>query len=129
MSTWFTIRSDPSRSFLHVELRGHWNVEVVGTYKRALLTAIDDMLAKGCKPGTFLALVDIREGSVAQSQEVITLYKDELAHGELAPRKLATLVTSALFKRQVQRIAIPNQRLFTEENDAMAWLFTPEDDV
>lgn len=127
MTDRFTIKGDPSRSLLHITLRGHWDVEVVREYKRALLTVVDDMRAKGCKPGAFLALVDIRQGSAAQSQDVVAVYKNELARGELAPRKLATLVTGALFRRQVERIAMPNQRLFTEESDAMAWLLSPED--
>ncbi|WP_374942064.1 hypothetical protein [Sphingomonas sp.] len=121
----FEITPDPAASLLRITMRGHWDLATVTLYREALVRAVAAMRAAGCKPGTVCALVDARDGG-AQSQEVVASFRDNLRGGDLAPRRLATLVSSALFRRQIERIAIPNQRLFTDEHDALAWLLSPE---
>ena len=122
----FEIFSDPRRALLHIILRGHWDIETVELYKAAVAKATADMYAAGCEPGSLIALVDARAGG-AQSQDVIAYYQQHLGPGSgLSPRRLATLVSSALFKRQIERIAIPNQRLFTDEGAAWEWLLSGE---
>lgn len=121
----FRIIVQPEHCLLRITMREHWTVETVAAYRAALLPAIDKLITNGCSRGTMLALVDTREGG-AQSQDVIAEYQRELGGGDLAPRRLATLVSSALFKRQVERIAIPNQRLFTDEEEALAWLLSSD---
>lgn len=122
----FEIVTEPARSLLRITMRGHWDLATVTGYERALREAVEAMYAGGCRRGTLLALVDARAGT-AQSQEVVASYKDRLGGASLAPRKLATLVSSALLKRQVERIAIPNQRLFTDEDEAVAWLLSSDE--
>lgn len=122
----FDIATEPARSLLRITMRGHWDVATVALYETALRKAVQEMLAKGCPHGDMLALVDLREVK-AQSQDVIAAYKERLDRADLAPRRLATLVSSALFKMQVQRIAIPNQRLFTSEDDAVEWLLSADE--
>ena len=122
----YDITIDPLRQLVMVTMRGHWDVETVRAYKRDILVAVDRLRSAGCAADRIIALVDIRDGG-AQSQEVIAAYKDDLSEPDLMPRRLATLVSSALFRRQVERIAIPNQRLFTDEAEALAWLMSPDD--
>ena len=125
MADKFEIVIEPQRGLLRITMRGHWDIETVRSYKAAVLAAVGKMRTAGCTPGELVALVDIRDAG-AQSQEVIAAYKDDLQGPDLVPRRLATLVTSALFKRQVERIAIPNQRLFTDEVEALNWLLSSD---
>ena len=122
----FEITTDPARCLLRVTMRGLWDVHTVEAYRRAALAAATNLIASGCDSGTILALVDAREAG-AQQQDVVTAYRERMAGDDLAPRRLATIVSSALLKRQVERIAVPNQRLFTDEAEALAWLLDPAD--
>ncbi len=124
MSDRYEIAIDPERKLVRVAMRGHWSLGTVRVYKQDILAAVGKLRSAGCAAGEIVALVDIRDGG-AQSQEVIAAYKDDLAGPDLVPRRLATLVSSALFRRQVERIAIPNQRFFTDGTEALAWLMSP----
>jgi hypothetical protein len=121
----FRIVAEPRHCLLRITMREQWTIETVAAYKAALLPEVDRLLASGCARGNMVALVDARHGG-AQSQDVIAEYQRQLGGSDLAPRRLATLVSSALFKRQIERIAIPNQRLFTDEDEALAWLLSPD---
>ena len=122
----FDITTDVSRCLLRVTMRGLWSLETVEEYRRAALAAAARMTSSGCASGSILALVDARDGS-AQQQDVIAAYRDRMSGGDLVPGRLATLVSSMLFKRQVERIGLPNQRLFTDEAEALDWLLTPSE--
>ena len=122
----FDIAADVPRRLLQITARGLWDVDTVKAYKAALLAVIERMLAAGCPNGEMVALFDAREGG-PQSQDVIAAFRAQLGQPDLVPRRLATLVGSALLKRQVERIAIPNQRVFTDEAEALAWLLSPPD--
>ncbi|MGY2736978.1 hypothetical protein [Sphingomonas sp. UYP23] len=121
----FDIAIDAGRNLLHVTMRGHWTAETVDCYEQAVVAAVTEMLSAGCRHGNLLALVDARDLS-AQSQDVIAEFKASMHREEMLPRRLATVLSSALFKRQVERIAIPNQRLFVEESEALRWLLSDE---
>ncbi|WP_010219475.1 hypothetical protein [Sphingomonas sp. PAMC 26621] len=121
----FDIMIDASRSLLHVTMRGHWMTETVDRYEQAVGVAAAGMLSAGCRRGSLIALVDARELN-AQSQNVIVEFKARMHREGLLPRRLATVLSSTLFKRQVERIAIPNQRLFVDESDALSWLLSEE---
>lgn len=117
----FAIENYPDKELLRITLRGHWDLDTVARYKGVLGGAIARMVASGVRLERIVALVDAR-AVAAQGQDVVAFYKRHLGSAELTPRRLATLLSSALFKRQVERIAIPNQRIFGDEGDAMAWL-------
>ncbi len=121
----FTVETQPADRLLRITLRGHWDLDTVALYKQAVADAVARLYAGGCARGSIVAFVDARDVA-AQAQDVIASYKENLGNSDLAPRRLATLLSSALFKRQVERIAIPNQRLFTDECEAMAWLLADE---
>ena len=123
----FQIAIDPKKRLIRITLRGHWTVQMVEAYRQAVIEAGTKMATLGCPVDEILALVDARAGG-PQSQEVVAAWRDRIeAHGLAAPRRLASVVSSALLKRQVERIAVPNQRLFTEEAEALAWLLSPAD--
>lgn len=120
----FTITPIVADKLIRVVIRGHWTVETVGRYKTALIAVLRSMSAAGCRPDELVALVDARDLG-AQSQNAVALFQSELGGNAFAPCRLATLVTSALFRRQVERITAANQRLFTDEAEALAWLMEP----
>ncbi len=122
----FEITAHPEHCLLRITMRGFWTVATIDEYRRAVRAAGARLLAAGCASGSIVALVDVRDGGV-QQQEVVAAYRERMGGDELAPHRLATLVSSALLKRQVERIALANQRLFTDEAEAMAWLLDPSD--
>ena len=123
----FQIAIEPQKRLMRITLQGMWTVETVEAYRQAVIEAGTKMATLGCPVDEILALVDARAGG-PQSQEVVAAWRDRIeAHGLAAPRRLASVVSSALLKRQVERIAVPNQRLFTEEAEALAWLLSPVD--
>ena len=119
----FTITPVPARKMLRVTMRGHWTVDAVDRYRNAIVAAVRALVATGCRQDQMVVLVDTREQG-PQSQDVIAHYKQVLGGEGSAPRRLATLTTSALFRRQVERIGIGNQRIFTDEAEALAWLLS-----
>lgn len=120
----FEIEPDPSQRLMRTTRRGHRGLGTVQAYQAALPEGGARMLAAGCTQGRMVALVDARAGG-AQSQDVIAAYKADLGD-EMATRRAATLVTSALFNRQVKRIGISNQQLFTDEAEALTRLLSPD---
>lgn len=119
----FTITPVPANGMLRIVMRGHWTLDTVDEYKRAMLAAAGKLVAAGCKPDDIIALCDTREHG-PQSQDVVARFKQMLGGDGFAPRRLATVTSSALLKRQVERIAVANQRLFTDEAEALAWLLS-----
>lgn len=121
----FDIATDAGRGLLHVTMRSHWTIETVDRYEQSVIVAVSEMFSAGCRNGNFLALVDACDLS-AQSQNVVAEFKARMHREGLLPRRLATVLSSTLFKRHVERIAIPNQRLFVEESEALSWLLSEE---
>lgn len=106
---------------MRITLRGLWTVRTIEEYQREAFQAGERLVASGCPAEEILALVDARAMG-PQSQEGVAKYRDLAGRPEVASRRLATLVTSALFRRQVDRIGVPNQRVFENEQEALAWL-------
>ncbi len=121
----FTITTDPAHSLVRIVMRGHWTLETIDAYEEAVNAAGRALRAAGCRREDFIGLVDVRDGG-PQSQEVVARFRERMDREERRPRRLATIVNSALLKRQVDRIAIPNQRMFSDEAEAIAWLLSPD---
>ena len=107
-------------------MRGHWSGDTTNEYHQAVVRAATDMLKAGCRRRDLIAPIDAR-GLAAQSQAVVADFKLSMDRDDLVLRRLATIISSALFKRQVERIAIPNQRRFTNETEAIEWLLSMAD--
>ena len=123
----FDIVTDVPRNMVRVTMRGHWSLGTIADYRAAVGAAVTALRAKGCKGRDIAALVDARE-LTAQSQDAIADYRQSMIREEFLPRKLATVLSSALFKRQVERIDIPNQRIFTDPGEALSWLLATDKD-
>ena len=119
----FVISADPARKLLRVTLQGFWDASTIEAYDKAIAAAGAHMAAAGCPLDQLLALVDTR-GASAQSQDLIARYKDRFQDPRRHPHRLATVVSSALLKRQVERIGLPNQRIFADERDALEWVMS-----
>ena len=119
----FTITVDAERRLFRIVMRGLWTVDTVDRYHHALDKSVGDLLASGIPHGDMVALVDARE-LTAQTQDAVNSFRERFSDNRLAPRRLATLVSSALFKRQAERIGVANQRMFTDEAEALAWVLS-----
>ena len=123
----FTITADAERRLFKIVMRGLWTVDTVADYHRALDKTVAALLASGVPHREMVALVDAR-GLTAQTQDAVNSFRERFGDNRLAPRRLATLVSSALFKRQAERIGMGNQRMFTDEAEALAWLLSDTGD-
>ncbi len=74
----------------------------------------------GWRPGSYRLLVDNRRRDVA-SQEVVERIRIFLATTDIAPGKVAVLVSNTLTKLQSKRLA-PSNPVFFDEDEALAWL-------
>lgn len=117
----FTVAAEPDRRLVRIAMRGFWTEADIAAYDVELKRIGALMVVKGCPREEILALVDARKLS-AQSQELVESYRRRFSAPERQPRRIATLVSSALFKRQVERVALPNQRIFEDEAEALEWL-------
>ena len=120
----FTIETDPARRLIRVTMRGFWDEATVAAYDKEIqIAGAATMAAARCARHELLALVDARE-LAPQSQELLAKFRDRFLAPERQPKRNATLVSSALLKRQAERIAPPNQRIFEgeREHEAMEWL-------
>ena len=119
----FTICADIPRNMMRIVMRGFWDASTLAAYDAAITRVADQMTAGGCPRHEIVALVDARELN-AQSQRIIVDYKEMFDVPSKRPRRLATIVEHALSKRQVQRIALPNQQIFANEPEALRWLLS-----
>lgn len=87
----------------------------------AIRRAAEELVAAGAPRAKLRALVDLSELGV-QTQDGLTLYKQRLGDPGRQPGRLATIVSSALVRRQIERTDMPNQRIFPDEERALAWL-------
>lgn len=117
----FTILTDPGRKLIRITMRGFWDTAAITAYDTEIRTAAARMMAAGCRRDEMLALVDTRDLN-AQAQDQVAAYKEQFSAHDRQPRRLATIVSSALLKRQIERIALPNQRIFEDEDEALHWL-------
>lgn len=125
--TEFEISIDPSRKLLIVTFRGHWTVATTDSYAAARKVALADMAARGCQSGDLLILLDRREQG-PQGQDVVARLQDIAAENNRHARRIAVLVSSALHKRQIDRINSDGQaHLFDSEPEALAWLMGATD--
>ena len=117
----YSIAIDAPSKLMRVVMRGFWDALTLDAYDHDIRAAGDAMAAAGCPRSEILAMVDVRELS-AQAQHLLAEYKGRFADPKRQPRRLATIVASARVTRQVARIDLPNQRLFGDEAEALAWL-------
>lgn len=117
----FEIVAEPASKTMRITVRGFWETATLASYDTEVTKAAERMYAGGCRREEILVLFDARDAST-QTQDLIASFKERFAAPDRQPRRIATLLSSALFKRQVERIAVPNQQIFDDETDALTWL-------
>lgn len=98
-------------------MRGFWEASTVTRLADALQRARYALPGGGA--GGYATLVDNSAFQV-QGQEVVEALA-RLAGAEIAAGKIATIVTSALLRRQAQRVG-PAHGLFETRAEALSWL-------
>jgi hypothetical protein len=116
---------EPARKLLRIKFHGHWDLDTVDEYIMAREMAFSAMAAEGCPVRELLVLIDCSEQS-AQSQDVVTKLQSMAMENKQRPRRFAVVVTSALYRRQLGRIAVPGvAEVFTSPEEALDWLSQP----
>lgn len=123
----FTITMEPNKRLLQISMRGYWNEATLSAYDSKVREAAARMEAAGCPRNVILALVDTR-GANVQSQQLLAEYRERFSQADRQPARLATVVSSMLFKLQVERVALPNQRIFHDHDVALDWLLDDDTD-
>ncbi|KQM22570.1 hypothetical protein ASE73_13730 [Sphingomonas sp. Leaf24] len=116
----FTIRIDPARKLLDIDLRGLWDPAIVVRFRDALATMLARLPALGCPLGQQVTLFDMTQFAV-QPREVLPLLEQIAANPGVSSRRIAIVVNSTLLKMQAKRLA-PNIALFEAREPALAWL-------
>ena len=120
----FDIAIDADRHFMHLVLRGYWDMGMFDAFARAFRKALQDLGRTG---GARYALVDARDFAV-QSVEIAGKFGALIAesYADAMPRT-ATLTATTLNKLQADRAGVQNARYFTDLAAAEAWLFAAQD--
>lgn len=116
----FTIRIDPVRKMLDIDLRGLWDPAIVLRLRQALATALGRLPALGCSLGQQVTLFDMTHFAV-QPRDVLPLLEQIASNPNVTSRRIATIANSTLLKMQAKRLA-PNIALFEAREPALAWL-------
>ncbi|KQN81190.1 hypothetical protein [Sphingomonas sp. Leaf62] len=116
----FTIRIDPARKLLDIDLRGLWDPAIVARFRDALATMLGRLPALGCPLGQQVTLFDMTQFAV-QPREVLPLLEQIAANPGVSSRRIAIVANSMLLKMQAKRLA-PNIALFEARDPALAWL-------
>ena len=123
----FDIVPCPEQRLLRITMAGWWQVCTVAKYREAVSRAAATMVAGGCSRDAMRVLVDARN-LVAQSQEEVAAYQQAFAGGDTDVARIATLAKNSIFQLQVKRIGVRNQRIFSDEREARAWLLNDRPD-
>lgn len=118
----FELHCDHSRAVLRATLRDHWPVEEVARFERAIRDALSHLNRRSGSPARYALLIDARLHGV-QSRDVVERLQAVSAAimGEVAC--IAVIVTSALHKRQADRINPDSlHRVFDREDNATEWI-------
>ncbi|WP_242118941.1 hypothetical protein [Sphingomonas lacusdianchii] len=116
----FTIRIDPARRMLDIDLRGLWDPAIVLRFRDALATTLGRLPTLGCPLGQQVTLFDMTQFAV-QPRDVLPLLEQIAANPNVTSRRIAIIANSTLLKMQAKRLA-PNIALFEARESALAWL-------
>lgn len=116
----FTIRIDPARRMLDIDLRGLWDPAIVLRFRDALATTLGRLPTLGCPLGQQVTLFDMTQFAV-QPRDVLPLLEQIATNPNVTSRRIAIIANSTLLKMQAKRLA-PNIALFEAREPALAWL-------
>jgi hypothetical protein len=123
MDAAFSITADPARDLVVMRLTGFFtpaDLERFVAERRIVHGTLR------CGPNRHLTLADTSRISI-QSQEMVARFGAMLADPAYRSRRLAFVTGSSLARMQLQRaIGSRDAQVFTDEREAMAWLFAAE---
>lgn len=118
-TTPFAIHVDWSRRIIRMTIRGYWDQPTLAAFTRAL-EAEEGRLRP--EAGEFAYLCDARALKI-QSKDVGTLWTSFLTLRNPRGLRTAVVVSSALSRLQIERVAgTSNRRVFVELGEALDWL-------
>lgn len=124
MDSFYALNFDARTKLLRVTFTGHWTPQVVTAYEQDRRAVALNLAKQGFAANDVLLLVDARAQG-PQSPEVVAGLARLMQDAALKPRRTAVLASSALRRRQADRIA-SNGQVFASEDDAVDWLMVED---
>ena len=119
MNAHYSIRIDPERDLVHIELAGLFGEEDIPTYRNERRAAHAQLR---CGANAHFTLVDLRELKI-QPQESVAAFQAILANPEFRSRRIAFVVAPTLTRSQLLRaLAGRGTCCFETVAEAEAWL-------
>lgn len=120
----FTITIDPGRRYVELRLVGLWDDAAAARFERQLRAVLAPALNRGgCAIGEQVTLFDNTDFAV-QPQDVTQRLGQMALDASIGSRRIAIQLNSALSRVQARRVA-PDYALFSDRDEALAWLFEP----
>jgi len=119
----YSFAYDEGRALLTVTQRGYWSIETFRAYEREFLHWHDKISTQRCNYRVFSECAEfkVQSNEVAAAFAVLFAKLMDQNHGHYA-----IIAGSALNRIQAKRvIPHPNVEVFTNRDEAMAWLFEP----
>lgn len=125
MQASWTIDVDPVRNLVRIRISGFFTAADIAAFKLDRDAAHRRLT---CEPNQHLTLTDV-SGMRIQPQDIVHAFKLLLADKRQQSRKLAFITGSSLARLQLLRASENRRaRLFTNADDAEAWLFAADAD-
>ena len=119
----YSFSYDEDRVLLNVMQRGYWTIETFRVYEREFLKWHDEIRARHPNYRTFAECAEYQVQSPEIGQAFAVLFEKLMAENK---GHYAIIAGSALNRIQAKRvIPQPNVEVFTDRDEAMAWLFEP----
>jgi hypothetical protein len=123
MTATSTIIAEPARDLIRITLAGFFDENTIADFLEARRHAHAQLR---CGPNRHLTLADTRAIAI-QTQDMVARWGGILADPAHRSRRLAFVTGSSLARMQLQRaIGSRTAQVFTDEREAMAWLFADE---
>ncbi len=116
----YEIEADTAGAFLRLTLTGDWDAEIAARFAADVAATLRRMSAEGVRHGTLRTLVDMRHKNVVPQNVAAEFAK--MVRPDSPSKRIALLVSGALHRLQAKRIADARQRVFDDEDAALAWL-------
>lgn len=126
MSAHFSIKVDPVRNLVRIEMSGLFAPADIADFLEARRRAHERLR---CPPNAHLTLNDVR-GMKIQHQEQVADFQAMLADPDYRSRRLAFVAAPTLARAQLARAVAgrSDTRLFDDPAEAEAWLLAAEEE-
>lgn len=119
----YIITVDAPRKLVRLQLIGFWTAEMAAAFAAEQQAAVRRICSR---PNQHLVLADLREFNL-QSQVVVDICRDLIAHASLPSKRLAIVGGEGLARIQIKRILVRDRmEVFASPTEAEAWLLRPD---